>query len=868
MKRSTNAGRWLVVLVIALSVAGCGSREQRMHAYLKRGESFLAKNDYSKAGVELRNALQIEPKNAKGHYLLGTVLEHNGDLRGAFGQYKSAAELDSKYVAPREKLAQIYLAVHQTDQARAMVKQILALKPDDSGARTVQAAILATEGKKHEALKQARALFQADPTNTGAAVLLANLYSDIGPKPKAAEILETAIRNNPKDIKLRLWLARIYAIQNKTAKAEATLHEVVRLAPDNLNYRTALASFYTRIGRLGEAEKTLRAATRVKPDDAKPYLALADFLARKKSLAEAEQELRTASAAHPHLYDLRFALAALYAQAKNPEQAQAVYKALIAEKGQDPANPIGLKARDGLASLYASEGKLTQAHALVDAVLKNNPGDNGALLLQGKLALRAGKSLKAVSAFRSLLKDQPDSVEVLTLLAMAHLQNHDPDLARENLQRAAQLHPRDVGARVRLARFFVQSGDPKRALNEVDKGLRRAPKNLELLLLKSGLLTRTGDRAGAKAVLGTVVKEYPGNPLGYQGLAALAMAQGHTGDALKEYDRALKVAPKNPTLLQQKAAVLVREKKIAQAGELLERIKADYPKSPLGYFRMGELYFAQKEYGKARVQFEAALQRSGKNVAQPLQAITKTYLAQKRPAEAVTRVRAFLKDHPKNSYAYDLLGNLYTLRKDYANAEQALRKASSLDPSWVNPYVDLSRVYVAQKQTAKGIAALKRGLKVQPKQLQLLFPLADLYQASGDPDKAAATYRTVLAISPKNVLAANNLAMLLVTHSKGPKAMKEAVGLAQLLERVHNPAIRDTVGWVYCQSGDAAKALPILQGVVKAAPKVAIFQYHLGMALYKDGQRQAAKAHLERALAKNGSFPGADKARKVLAEFK
>ncbi|OYV72674.1 MAG: hypothetical protein B7Z74_05165, partial [Deltaproteobacteria bacterium 21-66-5] len=84
-----SAGRWLVILVVALSVAGCGSREDRMHAYLKRGQTFLSKGDYAKAGVELRNALQIEPKSAKGHYLLGTVLEHRGDLRGAFGQYKS-----------------------------------------------------------------------------------------------------------------------------------------------------------------------------------------------------------------------------------------------------------------------------------------------------------------------------------------------------------------------------------------------------------------------------------------------------------------------------------------------------------------------------------------------------------------------------------------------------------------------------------------------------------------------------------------------------------------------------------------------------------------------------------------------------------
>lgn len=867
MRRLKGVGRWLVILAIALSVAGCGSREDRMHTYLKRGQVLLEKGEYVKAGLEFRNALQIEPKSAKGHYLLGTVLDHGGDLRGAFGQYKTAADLDAKYVAPREKLARIYLAIRQADKARGMVKEILALKPGDSGALTVRAAILATEGKTHEALVQARGLFRKDPKNTGAAILLANLYANLGPKAKVGSTLEKAIRDNPEKISLRIWLARFYVAGHQLDKAGQVYRKIVELAPKDLSYRTTLAVFYAQTGQLGKAEKVLRDATRIDPDKPKPYLVLADFLAKRKSLAEAERELRTASAAHTDLYDLRFGLAGLYARAGDLEKAKGVYKKIIAEKGQDPSNPIGLRARDALASLYAREDKFSEARGLIEKVLKSNPGDNGALLLKGKIALRRGKPLTAVSAFRSLLKDRPNSVEVLTLLAMAHLANHEPVLARTNLQRAAQLHPKDIGARVRLARFFVQSGKRKQALAELGKGLKAAPKNLELLALKAGLLARTGDRAGAEAVLSTIVKEYPGNPMGYQGLAGLYLAEGRYEDAIREYDRALKVAPKSPTLLQQKAVVLMHRKKFAQAAGLLEKIQADYPKSPLGYFRLGELYFAQKDYAKALPQFEEALKRSGKDVARPLQAIARTYLAEKKPVEAVTRVRAFLKDHPDNAYAYDLLGNLYLGRADYASAEQALRKASSLNPSWGKPYLDLSKAQLAQKRPAKAIATLQAGLKGHPAQLHLLFPLATLYQGSGDPAAAIATYRKVLQVSPKNVLATNNLAMLLV-RANDPKSLKEAVTLAKELEKVRNPAIQDTVGWVYYQSGDAARAVPVLEAVAKAAPKIPIFQYHLGMALYKAGKTQAAKAHLERALAGKADFPGAAEARKVLAGLK
>ena len=141
MKLDVRTARVIVLIAVAvLSVAACGGREARKDSYLKAGERYYAEGNYPKARVELLNVLQIDPKAARAHYLIGRIAEKKGDIRAAFGQYKAAADLDSKYVAPREKLARIYLAIHQADKARGMIKEILALKPGDPGALTVQAA--------------------------------------------------------------------------------------------------------------------------------------------------------------------------------------------------------------------------------------------------------------------------------------------------------------------------------------------------------------------------------------------------------------------------------------------------------------------------------------------------------------------------------------------------------------------------------------------------------------------------------------------------------------------------------------------------------------------------------------------------------
>ena len=78
---------------------------------------------------------------------------------------------------------------------------------------------------------------------------------------------------------------------------------------------------------------------------------------------------------------------------------------------------------------------MDEPERIINEVLKENPKDNDALLLQGKLSLAKGRPQDAIVSFRSILKDVPNSDEVLTLLGNAHLLNGETELAKENLQK-------------------------------------------------------------------------------------------------------------------------------------------------------------------------------------------------------------------------------------------------------------------------------------------------------------------------------------------------------------------------------------------------------------------------------------------------
>ena len=51
------------------------------------------------------------------------------------------------------------------------------------------------------------------------------------------------------------------------------------------------------------------------------------------------------------------------------------------------------------------------------------------------------------------------------------------------------------------------------------------------------------------------------------------------------------------------------------------------------------------------------------------------------------------------------------------------------------------------------------------------------------------------------------------------------------------------------------------------APKVPAFQYHLGMALYKQGDMKSAKTHLQLAVDAKAEFPGLAEANAILAKM-
>ncbi len=105
-------------------------------------------------------------------------------------------------------------------------------------------------------------------------------------------------------------------------------------------------------------------------------------------------------------------------------------------------------------------------------------------------------------------------------------------------------------------------------------------------------------------------------------------------------------------------------------------------------------------------------------------------------------------------------------------------------------------------------------------------------------------------------MVANNLASLLSLTSDDPEVLERAERMARRLRQSDQPAFRDTYGWILHRLGRSEEALEHLTFAAENAPRMGLIRLHHGIALAATGDREAARAEIEAAIALTGEEGG------------
>ena len=773
MKRFLKSDGIAALLIgLSLLMAGCGGKEERVAAHLQKGRAYYEQANYPKARVELRNVLQIAPKNSEAHYLLGLIEEDQQEWRRAFNAYAKVVELDPDHLPAKAKLARIYVFSGAVDQAEKIASEILARSPGHLGARFVKAAVMTRKGDVPGAILEASQIVAADASQFDAASLLGGLYVTRGEDAKAQDVLEKGVKASPRNIPLRMDLASLYVRRNEFDKAAPLLQEVIAIDPRNLARRTTLASLYAQTKQMDKAEKVLREAIQANPEDVQRYFMLVEFLATTKGADQAEKELISAIQAKPNAYPLQFGLARLYESTRRTEQAEQIYRKVIADA---KSRPDGLKARVLLARSRLSSGESAEAEKLLAQALAENRSDGDALRLRARMSLSRGDARQAIPDLRVVLRDHPEDIEVMNLLSSAYLANNEPQLAKDVYSNAVVRYPNNVNLRLALATFLAGTNDYDGAMRELDTALKADPRGARAYQLKADVQIARKDWSAAEKTLRELKAAFPADPVGDYRLGMLYLAQGKLDQATTEYESALKKAPAAIEPLTGVVTVLLAQGRDEKAVARINQAVQAMPGNARPYLLLANVHAKQKKYtdaeqalrkasevdqrapgpyvglanlhmlrGDAPAAVEVLQQGAAAGGADPLRmsyALAHTYESAGERAKAIAEYEKILEKNPRADVAANNLAVLLSgSRGNKADLDRALALAKRFEGTANPAFLDtIGWTYYQRDDIERALPLLRKAVEIGPNSPSRQYHLGMALNRLGDV-KAAKTH--------------------------------------------------------------------------------------------------------------------------------
>ena len=293
------------------------------------------------------------------------------------------------------------------------------------------------------------------------------------------------------------------------------------------------------------------------------------------------------------------------------------------------------------------------------------------------------------------------------------------------------------------------------------------------------------------------------------------------------------------------------------------------PENPVGYYRMGLLQRANKNYDAALDSFNKALSLNPM-LMDVFANIILVHGANGELDLALSKCDAQLEKVGDSTIHKALINNLkgkvLLAQKKIPQAEKAFQAAIQENAQFLPPYYELAKIYLSGEKPQKAIDQYLAVLEKNPDQVRPHMLLGTIFDMQKKYDLSEKHYRAALKVDPQFAPAANNLAYLLSSHDGD---IDEAFKFARIAKEKlpDDPSVMDTLGWIYYKKGLYGNAVQEISDSLQKMPDNPVIHYHLGAALFHKGDKKQAKRALEKALSFNAEFDGADDARQMLSEI-
>ncbi|MGB6100035.1 MAG: tetratricopeptide repeat protein [Comamonas sp.] len=749
---------------------------------------------------------------------------------------------------------------------------------------------------------------------------------------KARLEFQNALQIAPNNVPSLFGLAEIAERSSDWNRAYGLLSKVVELDPQNLAAQLKLGKLLLAAGQVDKALSVSEAASKIKPDaadvlalrsavmfklgDRKAAVNLANqalghddkqvdalvVLASDSLLGgEGEGALKYLDRALVN-NERDIALQLIKVQALEKmgrlDDAEAIFRKLI---GFYPDNKV---LRHMLAQFFVMHGKPEKAEATYRDTVKAHPADAEAKFDLVRFLGQTKGQDAAAKELQDLIKAEPKASELKLMLASLRQQQKRRDEARtlwREVMDDAGKDPVGLKAQAALAGDLLASGQKPEANKLIAQVLEADARNEPALLLRAGVALDERRLDDAVGDLRTILRDTPSSAQAHAMLGLALEMQGSRDLAQEEYARGAQEGKFAPIYAMPYAEFLMRagkprlvEPALRETLQVAPTYLPAYQLLAQSYLNVGDLVSAQKvadlvakldnqqvaanqlqgEVAAARQQFDSSIAAYRKayqlapDETQPMVALVGSYLRAGKLKEAQSFLQSVLAASPDNLDARLLQARLLAQSGDVPGARQDYDAVLARQPKNTTAWLGLANLQIVAGQLDEADATMQQAIKQAPEDFGLRLARASLMEQRGKSEEAIKMYEQLLKERPNAQVVINNLASLLAETRTTEADFKRAYELAQGLRASTVPQFKDTVGWASYRVGRYAEAAGPLRDAAQAMPGLPVTQFHLGMNLLAQGNKEGARKALQQALdlaAKGAPFAQVDDAKKALA---
>lgn len=772
-------------------------------------------------------------------------------------------ERKAKYLAKANE----YIEAANYPKARVALRNVLKIDPKDAEAYYLFAQVEEKEKNWRNAVQLYQEAVRLVPDHAAALITLAKYYLEARLTEHVVEAADTVLKKNPhhsqaRALKIAAQAVTEEAIPSVIPKAEALAKEF----PAEPDVAILLATLYGQQRRYREAEATLRRALESHPRDFDLLNNLSRILTQANNIVGAEAVMRRMVEAEPTSFDHRVRLARFYAGQAAQNKAETVLREAVV------ADPDSEQRRLMLAEFFVSKNDVASAEQVLLDAATQIPHSTSIQLGLGALYRKSGQGTKARQRYAFLIeeyKDKPVGLDAQVKLAeMDFVEGKQAD-AEHQVHEVLKQNPRSSDGLVLAGRMALARRNGKDAVQAFRTVLHDQPELATIHYLLGQAYQLTGDTNLAKDSFERAVALYPDQVDAKRSLAVLESKSGRYQQARARLDDLLKQRPDDVVALDMLMTLDLVMKNWQGAEQTLARLRqVSTGNNPVALLAEGRLYEAQRRLSEASRAYERATALAP-NEPEPLLSLVKVEVALGQATQSRTRLETLLVSHKDHPFAHGLLGEVLSLTREYEAAALHYREAVRLNPKWMTPWLNWATLSLSQKKPDIAVQVLEEGLKANPESEELHMLLASAHSEQRQIDLAIAAYETTLRLNPRNLLAANNLAVLLVDYKSDPSSLQRAFSLSRDFEKeAPHPLFIDTLGWVRFKMGQQEEAIRLMKDAVAKSPDMSVLNYHLGIAFFHSGQRAEARTYLSKALKSSDPFEGRREAEQALAQIR